>query len=320
MQNLKLFMSKIANGLPLLTAMAGVGAFIWPEIWVFLAPWISMKWLFALTMFGIGMTVDPKDFTPIIKKPWMVGLGLMAQFIIMPGLAYLIGTIAGLKGALFLGLILTGCTPGAMASNVIVYLARGDVAFSVSLTTVASLLAPVLTPALTVALTGQGLSAPFWPMFQSILWMVVIPMTVGIGLQRLAPKFATRTRDIFPALSTLCIVWICSSIIAQNVETLKQSSILLFGLVAILNFGGYGLGYLAALGFRFDFRRRKTLALEIGMQNAGLGAALATTHYDSETALIPALFATWCVLTAALLARWRVKSEGELEVADPSNV
>lgn len=302
-------LQKIALGLPLWTALAALGAFFLPEVWLFLAPYISMKWLFALTMFGIGMTVDLRDFEPIAKKPWWVGMGLLAQFTIMPGLAFALGKLFGLEGALFLGLILTGVTPGAMASNVIVYLAKGDVAFSVSLTTVATMIAPIATPALTEALTGQGLSAPFWPMFMSILWTVAIPMGAGIGLQKVAPGLAQKTSDVFPALSTVCIVWICSAIIAQNVETLKSSSFQLFGIVALLNLGGYGLGYLAAWGFRFDARRRKTLSLEIGMQNAGLGAVLATTHFDSETALIPALFATWCVLTAALLARLGAKSE-----------
>ncbi len=293
----------IATGLPLWTALAAVGAFFLPGIWTSLMPYISMKWLFAFTMFGIGMTVDLKDFDPIIKKPWWVGLGLLAQFTIMPGLAFLIGTLAGLEGALFLGIILTGVTPGAMASNVIVYLAKGDVAFSVSLTTTATMIAPIATPALTELLAGQGLSAPFWPMFLSILWTVVIPMALGIVLQKYTPDAAKKTQTIFPALSTVCIVWICSAIIAQNVDTLKSSSLQLIGLVAILNLGGYGLGYLAGWAYRFDPRRRKTLSLEIGMQNAGLGAVLATTHFNSETALIPALFATWCVLTAALLAR-----------------
>ncbi|MCX8066116.1 MAG: bile acid:sodium symporter family protein [Candidatus Hydrogenedentes bacterium] len=263
-------------------------------------------WFFIITMVGIGIVLRPEDFIPIIKAPYWVLLGTLAQFTIMPLGGFFVAKILNLPPKLAVGVIIAGATPGAMASNVISYLAGADVAYSVALTSTSTLLSPIITPLWTYILGSVYLSVPFWDMFMSIVKMVILPLICGFGIRYFLGDKVNKIIEVFPALSTLCIAFICGLVVALNAEKFSQLSILVFLAVILHNFLGLSLGYFAGILYRFDEKRKRTLAIEVGMQNAGLGAVLALNHFSSETALPNALFATWCIVTASILAEfWR---------------
>ncbi len=288
--------------------LGGCLAFCFPGI--FLKMKTGMETFFALTMFGIGMVLDPKTFIHILKQPWIIALGVAAQFMIMPGLAFAIAKLTNLPNELALGLILTGCAPGAMASNVLCYLTGADVAYSVSLTTASTLLCPVLTPLLTFWLASAYFQIPFWAMFLSVLKMVLVPLAAGFILKYLFPKRSAAIQDIFPAISTTFIVFICSLVIALNKTYLLQLQPQIFWTVLGLNFGGLILGYAVGACARLDILKRRTLAIEIGMQNAGLGSVLALKHFSEQTAVPAALFVFVCILSASILVPLWQKDRG----------
>lgn len=263
-------------------------------------------WFFIITMAGIGVVLKIEDFLPIIRAPYWVLLGTLAQFTIMPLGGFLVAKILNLPPQLAIGVIIAGATPGAMASNVISYLAGADVAYSVALTSTSTLLSPILTPLWTYILGSVYLSVPFWGMFFSIIKMVILPLMCGFAIRYSLGDRVNKVIDIFPALSTLCIAFICGLVVALNAEKFKDVSFVIFVAIFLHNFLGLSLGYLAGILYRFDEKRKRTLAIEVGMQNAGLGAVLALNHFSPESALPNALFATWCIVTASILAEfWR---------------
>ncbi|MCX5707977.1 MAG: bile acid:sodium symporter family protein [Candidatus Omnitrophica bacterium] len=284
---------------------AAVGYFI-PRALVPLKPFTD--WLFALTMFGIGCLLSLNDFLPILKKPKLIFLGTAAQFVIMPLLAFIIIKLLNLPPALAVGLILAAAVPDAMAAGVMSYLAEADVAFSVALTTATTLVSPIITPALTYFLGKQYIPIQFWPMLQSIMMMVILPLLLGLLVQHRFNKLTTRIKPVFPALSTLFIAFICGLVVALNKDALGKVTGMIFVAVISLNVLGLVLGYLAGKGFRFNLEQRRTLAINVGMQNAGMGAVLAIKHISAEAAIPNALFATWCIISAAILAGiWSAK-------------
>ncbi len=285
---------------------AGVG-YVFPQVLVPLKPYID--WLFALTMFGIGCLLSVKDFIPILEKPKLVFLGTLAQFVIMPLLAFIIIKFLGLAPALAVGLILAAAVPDAMAAGVMSYLAEADVALSVALTTATTLVSPIVTPALTWILGKEYIPIDFWSMAKSIMLMVILPLIFGLWFQHQFHKITTRIKPVFPALSTLFIAFICGLVVALNKEALRKVSGMIFIAVISLNILGLLFGYLAGKGFRFNLQQRRTLAINVGMQNAGMGAVLAIKHISAEAAIPNALFATWCIVSAAILAAFWSKKE-----------
>jgi bile acid:Na+ symporter, BASS family len=288
--------------MPLWVVGLGAAGFLFPEGFVLLRPGLNP--MFFLTMVGIGAVLNFNDFMPVVKKPQVVVLGLVAQFTIMPALGFLLGLALDLSLPLKLGLILAGCMPGAMASNVISYLARTDVAYSIAVTTAATLLSPVLIPALTWLYASRIIEIPLLDMIVNILGIVIAPIGVGFLLRHFGRSALERVSYVFPALSTLCIAVICAMVVALNRDVFFDMTGMAFIAVFLLNLLGLVLGYGAGVLYRFDVRRRRTLSIEVGMQNAGLGAVLALNHFGAGTALVPALFATWCVITASLLAEY----------------
>ena len=260
-----------------------------------------MDIFFAITMFGVGMVLNPEDFVNILKKFKIVLIGILSQFSIMPVSAYVISKLFSFSNEFSLGLILTGSAPGAMASNVLSYLAGADVAYSVSLTASSTLLAPVLTPLLTLFLAHTYFEIPFWSMLFSVVKMVLIPLLLGLGLKRIYHHRIERFSKIFPAISTTFIVFICALVIALNKEYLLSMNALIFIAVIILNLLGLFLGYMVGIMSRFNLLRRRALSIEIGMQNAGLGSVLALKHFNAKTALPAAIFVFICIFTASIL-------------------
>jgi len=288
--------------MPLWVVALGCAAFAAPGWFAPLRPGLNP--LFFCTMVGIGAVLNFKDFLPVLKKPQVVVLGLAAQFTIMPALGFFLAQCLNLSLPLKLGLILAGCMPGAMASNVISYLARTDVAYSIAVTTAATLLSPVLIPALTWLYAHTIIQIPLLDMAANILGIVIAPLGVGFLLRHVGRGAVQRVSYVFPALSTLCIALICAMVVALNRDVFLGMTGMAFAAVLLLNFLGLVLGYGAGVLYRFDVRRRRTLAIEVGMQNAGLGAVLALNHFGAGSALVPAVFATWCVITASVLAEY----------------
>ncbi len=287
--------------------LCGIVAYLWPAPFVALRSGTTL--FFSLTMFGIGAVLRLEDFKRILAKPAIVLIGSIAQFTIMPLGAFAVARLLGLNDALTAGLILAGSAPGAMASNVMSYLAKADTAYSVSLTTVSTLLCPVLTPALTYLLTrGTELDVSFWKLMADVMVMVVIPLLAGFGVRHVFQEKLRRIEPVFPALSTTFIIFICSLVIAVNHERLAGVTRPVVTAALLLNIygliGGYGVGSL----FRLGVKRRRTLTIEIGMQNAGLGATLALNNLSEESAIPAAIFVFVCIFTASGLASlWRRK-------------
>ena len=288
--------------LPLWVIVFGLIAYLYPPS----LAWISKRginWFFTLTMVAVGLTLEIEDFLPTLKRPHWVLLGNITQFLVMPALGFAIGKLFNFPPLIFVGFILVGSVPGAMASNVISFLARADVAYSVLMTTFATVLAPLLTPALVKLFAGTTVTVPFIKMSWQISWMVVIPVIVGVAMRHFYKEKAKELEPLYSALASSAITIICAYIIAINHNRFSELTGLLLLGVVLMNAFGMLLGYGAGRLYGFDAKRKRTLSFEIGMQNAGLGAILAINNFAPQAALPPALFATWCVITASFIAR-----------------
>jgi BASS family bile acid:Na+ symporter len=290
----------------------GILAYIFPGPFELLKP--GMDWFFALTMFGIGAVLQIEDFKRILLRPVIVLIGSAAQFTIMPLGAFVLSRLFKLPPEIAVGLILTGSAPGAMASNVMSYIAKADTAYSVSLTTVSTLLCPLLTPGLTFLLAGSTLEVPFVNMVISVLKMVIVPLFLGFGLRHFFRTKIEKILPVFPAISVTFIIFICSLVIALNKANLAKVTGLVLLVAVILNLSGMTAGYGVGSIFRMNIRRRRTLSIEIGMQNAGLGTVLALKHFGEEAALPAAVFVFICIITAsAAAAIWQKKPPEQMQ-------
>ncbi len=278
----------------------GVVAYFFPKPFVALGP--GMNWFFALTMFGIGAVLQIEDFRRIVARPTIVLIGCCSQFTIMPLGAFVLAKLFKLPPEFAVGLILTGSAPGAMASNVMSYIAKADVAYSVSLTTASTLLAPLLTPGLTYILAGSMLHVPVLQMVLYVMLTVIVPLFVGFGVRHYFRERIQPVLAVFPAISVTFIIFICSLVIALNQQRLAQVTGIILATGVILNVYGMLAGYGAGFGFRMGVRQRRTLSIEIGMQNAGLGTMLAMAHFGEKAALPAAAFVFICIITASIMA------------------
>jgi BASS family bile acid:Na+ symporter len=292
----------IAAGLAPLTLLGALVALVYPPSFLIFADWFL--WFFGTTMLALGLVLEPREFVDTLRRPREIGLGLATQFTVMPLLGFLAAYWSGLDPRIALGFVIVGCAPGAMASNVIVFLAGGAVAYSVTLTSFATFLSPVVTPALVEWLGGVFLPIPFWPMMQTILLTVLLPLLAGMLLKRRLRRFDAAIREAAPAVAVVSIVIIIGYAVAANHSALLSIGPQVFLWVVLINGLGYVAGWNLARLYGFDRRYQLALMVEIGMQNAGLGVALALRHFQAETALPGALFATWCVLTAAGASAW----------------
>jgi len=304
-------LQSISNQLAPLTAAGAVIAFIYPPSFLIFKD--VFLWMFAATMFSLGMVLELDDLKTTVKEPGKISLGLLAQYTIMPALGFAAAWFSQLEPQVAIGLIIVACAPGAMASNVVVYLAGGALAYSIALTTVATMLSPILTPALVQWLGGAFLPIEFWPMMKTILLTVLLPLLTGISLKHVLGDKAQPVVNAAPAIAVLAIVVICSYAVAANQTRLVELGPTLLITVIIVNAWGYIVGWQLARLFRFNRRHKIALSIEIGMQNAGLGVALALKHFEPETALPGAIFAVWCIITAAgmtaFLRRGKMKRE-----------
>ena len=287
----------------------GIAAYFWPGPFKALRDY--NKLFFGLTMFGIGAVLQAEDFKRILQKPIIVLIGSCAQFSIMPLGAFFLARLFGLPPEIAVGLILTGSAPGAMASNVMRYIAKADTAYSVSLTAVSTLLCPLLTPGLTFLLARSQLNVPFLDMFWDVIYMVILPLFVGFGVRHYFREKLEKVLPIFPAISVTFIIFICSLVIALNRDYLADVTGIILAVGIILNIYGMLAGYSVGSIFRMNIRRRRTLAIEIGMQNAGLGTTLALDHFGEKAAMPAAIFVFICIITASVMAELWQKRPAE---------
>jgi BASS family bile acid:Na+ symporter len=266
-----------------------------------------MGLLIAVTMFAIGWLL-PRDEIRQVFGRWPTVLGGTAiQYSAMPLLAYLTGRLWGLEGEHFVGIVMVGCVPGAMASNVLTLNARGNTSYSVSLTTTATLLSPLVVPlVLGLALAStRAVTIPFGATSRMLVITVVGPVVAGHLLSRRFPEWEPSARTVGSTIANLSILWIIAAVVGRNRLALSQfQTQLLFALVTV-NLGGYAAGYFGGSLLRLTPGMRKALTLEVGMQNAGLGATLATQLFpDREAiAIAPAMYTFGCMLTGTILAR-----------------
>ncbi len=287
----------LAAGLAPLTLLSALLAYWYPPLFLIFKD--SFLWFFAATMFALGVVLNPDDLRDTLQHPGRIGAGVLTQYTVMPLLGFAVALAAPFSPELALGFVIVACAPGAMASNVMVYLAGGAVAYSIALTTLATLVSPLVTPSLVKLLGGVFLEIPFWPMMQTILLTVLVPLLLGMVVHRILGGCLPMAREIAPGVAALAIIIICSYAVAANQVRIASVGIWVLVFVVLVNGLGYLLGWYLARLYGFDFRHRLTLAIEIGMQNAGLGVVLALRHFTPETALPGALFAVWCILTAA---------------------
>jgi BASS family bile acid:Na+ symporter len=223
----------------------------------------------------------------------------------MPLLALLLTRIFGLSDELALGVVLVGCCPGGTASNVITYLAKGDVALSVGMTGVSTLLAPFLTPLLTWLLAGHRVNVDMVSMFLSILWVVILPIVLGLLVRKGLPKFTERVVAYLPAFSSLAIAAIVVIVVSANAAKLMVGGLLIIAIVMLHNLCGLGLGYLIGHVLKLEHKKRVAISVEVGMQNSGLASALAAAHFAAyPLATVPgAIFSVWHNISGAIVAR-----------------
>ena len=283
--------------------LGGLLAYFWPGPLASLDR-RSVNAVFALTMFGIGAVLQAEDFRRIVQRPVIVLIGTVTQYSLMPLTAYAIANLLNLDPQIAVGLILTASAPGAMSSSVVSYIAKADLAYSVSLTTVSTLLAPLATPGLTYLLARSRLEVPVLGMFVEVVLLVIVPLLVGFAVRHFFVRKVERISAVFPAISVTFIVLVCSRTIAANKSSLLGVTGMLLAIGVLMNVIGLVGGYLIAWVSRMDVAQRRSLAIEGGMQNAGLGAVLASEHFSDKAAMPAAVFVFICIITASLLAAY----------------
>jgi bile acid:Na+ symporter, BASS family len=276
--------------------------FLLPDVFKQVAPYIVT--LLGIIMFGMGLTLSADDFKEVVKRPYEVGIGVIAQFLIMPLLAVVLTKIIPMSPEVAAGVILVGCCPGGTSSNVMTYLSKGDVALSVACTSVTTLAAPIVTPFLVWLFASQYLPVDGWAMFISIVKVVLVPLALGFALQKLVPSVVKSAVPVLPLVSVIGIVLIVAAVVGASKGAIAQSGLLVFAVVVLHNGLGYLLGFFAAKACGLSLAKRKAIAIEVGMQNSGLGAALATAYFSPVAAVPSAIFSVWHNISGALLANF----------------
>lgn len=269
--------------------------------------WIStsnITPMLGVVMFGMGLTLKPGDFKPVLMRPKDIIIGELAQFIVMPSAAWLLCKILQLPTELALGVILVGCCPGGTASNVICYLAKGDIALSVAMTGVSTLLAPIVTPALVYLLAGKEVAVDMIGMFLSIVQVVIVPIVLGLLANKYLCKFTEKVTPLLPMVSTLAIAAIIGIIVSHNSANILSCSLLVGVAVILHNVLGLTFGYAACKLLGLPHDKRTAISIEVGMQNSGLATSLAATHFAMfPLAAVPgAIFSTWHNFSGSIAA------------------
>ncbi len=295
------FITRWMGALVLLVAVISLAipaTFVWLDTWV-------INPMLGVIMFGMGLTLSPHDFKVVLSRPKDILIGVLAQFTVMPLLAYGLALAFSLPKELALGVMLVGCCPGGTASNVITYLAKGDLALSVGMTATSTLLAPLLTPLLVWLLAGTMVDVDTPGMLLSIVYVVIAPIICGLLCQRFLPQATKRVTPYLPAFSSLAIALTVGIVVSHNADRLLVGGMLIVLVVMLHNLLGLSLGYLVGRVLKLQKSKRVALSIEVGMQNSGLASSLAVMHFAAyPLATIPgAIFSVWHNISGALVAR-----------------
>lgn len=295
----------LAKWTPAVVAAAAVVAYFMPCAfgWVRGNAQTSVLGLIMLTM---GLTLTGKDFQILAARPLDIVIGSLAQFTLMPGIAWVLVHVLGLPRAVGVGLILVGCCPGGVSSNIMTFLCKGDVAFSVGMTTLSTLAAPITTPLLMLWLAGENVDVNAVGMFKSILLVTILPVALGFALNAIFGhrEVFGEVKRLLPGIAVLGLCCIVGGVVSAHGKQFVKSGIFIFVAVLCHNTLGYILGYGSGLLAHFTKPKRRTVSIEVGMQNAGLATVLAVKHFPAmpEAAIASAVSCVWHSVSGALLA------------------
>lgn len=293
---------------PIGAILIAVLAFLFPQLLLPLKNAIVP--LLGVVMLGMGMTLRPENFIEVGRRPGTIATGIILQFLLMPLIAYLVATVFNLNQPLLIGLVLVGSCPGGTASNVICYLARGDVALSITLTTVSTLLAVLLTPLLTWLYIGERVPVPVLDMMFDIFLIILVPVAAGVLVNHYLGRYLHFIKHLFPYVSVIAIILIIGVIVTLNHDHIPVVAIPLLAAIFWHNLLGLTGGYFISRLLGLEERACRTIAIEVGMQNSGLGVALAQTYFTAMAALPGAVFSIWHNITGSILAwYWGRKTE-----------
>lgn len=287
---------------------------------------LTFKWaapkvtiLLGVVMFGMGMTLRIRDFKLVFQRPRDVFIGALAQFTIMPALAWLLAKGFGLPPELAAGVILVGTCPGGTSSNVMTYLARGDVALSVSMTMTTTILAPIVTPLLTWWLAGEWVEISLSAMMLSIVQVVILPIVLGIIINTFFEASVQKVVTLLPLISVTAIVLIVGGVVSVSSQRIMETGLLIMLVVMCHNLLGYGIGFLLAKLLHMNMAKAKAISIEVGMQNSGLATSLAMLHFGATAAIPGAIFSVWHNISGSLAANYLASRMNKEEVtAEPA--
>ncbi|QLK86682.1 bile acid:sodium symporter family protein [Staphylococcus sp. 17KM0847] len=288
--------------------LASIVAFTVPSLFSGLGAIIP--YLLGVVMLGMGLTIKVSDFKLIFKYPKPVIIGVVLQYTIMPTLAYIIVKVFSLSADIAIGVLLVGCCPGGTTSNVMSYLAKANVALSVTITSVSTILSPVLTPGFMYLFAREWMDVSFVSMFISVAKVVLIPILLGFVIQKVFKKLADFGEDVLPVVSVVAISLILGAVVAGSKELIVQTGLLIFTVVILHNVLGYAIGYFLANVLKLNYPDKKAVSIEVGMQNSALASSLATVHFNPLAAVPGAVFSFVHCISGPLLARyWAARAE-----------
>ncbi|OGV35354.1 MAG: hypothetical protein A2020_06440 [Lentisphaerae bacterium GWF2_45_14] len=284
------------------TAMVFPHAFTWAKAF--------LPVMLGLIMLGMGLTLELSDFSNVFKHGKALFIGIAAQYLIMPFLGYLVSRIFMLDEAALIGMMLLGACPGGTASNVVTYIARGNLPLSVSMTLVSTLAAPLMTPLIVEFYIGKSVPVPFWGMLINMCLIVMLPVASGILIRHFSPFSAKKLCPYMPSFSILMIVVVIAVVAALNCKMLESFPVIVICAAILHNISGLSLGYAAARLSGCSIKDSRTIAIEVGMQNSGLAATLAAKFFSVQSALPGAIFSLWHNISGITLAGYWSRNEG----------
>ena len=274
----------------------------WTALQTFVIP------LLSIVMFSMGLTLKTKDFYRIFKNFKIILLGIFLQFLLMPGIGYFLISIFDLETVIAIGILLVGTAPGGTASNVICYLAKGDIALSISLTTCSTFLAVFFMPTLFWLYTGTDIDVPILQMMLSIFKIIILPVTLGVILNSLNLKFLNKIKNALPLIAITAIVIIIATIIGSSSDQILIYGWLILLIVIFHNLLGFIFGYYSCYLLNLDKKTSRTIAIEVAMQNSGLATALAIKYFGAISAIPAAFYSVWHNISGSLIASFWKKS------------
>lgn len=300
MKTLERFSQFVSSTFAVWVLIFAAFAFLSPNTFSWIGEYITI--LLGIVMFGMGLTITVDDFKGVLTRPKDVAIGVIGQFVIMPTLAYLLAKGFHLPPEVAVGVILVGCCPGGTSSNVMTFLSKGDVALSVTITSITTILAPFVTPVLILLFASEWVDITPSSLFISIVQVVLIPIILGIIVQKIFKKQAQASAKVLPLVSVIAIVAIVSAVVSGSQAKIAETGLLIFTVVILHNTLGYFLGYLFGKLFKLNLPKKKAIAIEVGMQNSGLGVALAADHFSPLAAVPSAIFSVWHNISGPILA------------------